>query len=169
MHTLCIELLNMADLEHLDNFDTRILQALQADGRLGNAELAQHAKLSASQCSRRRQHLESSGVINGYHACLSREKTGFSLINFITVTLSRHNRDNALRFATLIADMPEVLEAHALTGEMDYILKVVTRDLAGLSALVNNQLLQHESIQNVKTSVVLNTIKETTALPLHSK
>ena len=159
----------MTDLKKLDRFDTRILKALQADGRLGNAELAVHAKLSASQCSRRRQSLESSGVISGYHASLSRDKTGFSLINFITVTLSRHNKDNAVRFAELITGMPEVLEAHALTGEMDYMLKVVTRDLAGLSAFVNDQLLQHESIQNVKTSVVLNTIKETTALPLDSK
>ena len=169
MHIVCIKWVNMTDLEQLDNFDKRILNALQADGRLGNAELAEHAKLSASQCSRRRQSLESSGVISGYHAFLSREKTGFSLINFITVTLSRHNKDNTIRFATLMADMPEVLEAHALTGEMDYILKVVTRDLAGLAALVNDQLLQHESIQNVKTSVVLNTIKETTTLPLDSK
>ncbi len=156
----------MTNSVHLDNFDTRILQALQADGRLSNAELAEHAMLSASQCSRRRQSLELNGVISGYHASLSREQTGFSLINFISVTLSRHNKNNTVEFSKLINELPEVLEAHALTGEMDYILKVVTRDLHALSTLVNDKLLQHASIQNVKTAVVLNTIKETTALPL---
>ncbi len=156
----------MTDSSHQDNFDTRIMQALQQDGRLSNAELAEHIGLSPSQCSRRRQSLESEQVITGYHASISREKTGFSLINFISVTLSRHNKNNATQFAKLINNLPEVLEAHALTGEMDYILKVVTTDLAGLSTLVNDQLLQHESVQNVKTAVVLDTIKETSALPL---
>jgi DNA-binding Lrp family transcriptional regulator len=156
----------MTNLSHLDDYDTKILQALQADGRLSNAELAEQVSLSPSQCSRRRQSLEAEQVISGYHASISREKTGFALINFISVTLSRHNKNNATQFAKLINKLPEVLEAHALTGEMDYILKVVTTDLAGLSKLVNDQLLQHESVQNVKTAVVLDTIKETTALPL---
>ena len=94
------------------------------------------------------------------------EKAGFELVNFITVTLATHDRNNASRFAELIARLPEVQEAHALTGEMDYILKVVTPDLRGLSAFVNDMLLPHDAVQNVKTAIVLQTLKETTALPL---
>jgi DNA-binding Lrp family transcriptional regulator len=84
----------------------------------------------------------------------------------VSVTLATHNRDNARRFADLIARLPEVQEAHALTGEMDYILKIVTRDLKSLSDFVNDVLLPHESVQHVKTAIVLQTLKETTALPL---
>jgi len=82
------------------------------------------------------------------------------------VTLATHNRDNARRFGELVARLPEVQEAHALTGEMDYILKVVTPDLKSLSEFVNGVLLPHESVQHVKTSIVLQTLKETAALPL---
>jgi len=84
----------------------------------------------------------------------------------VTVTLATHNRDNARSFAELVSRLPEVQEAHALTGEMDYILKVVTPDLKSLSEFVNDVLLPHESVQHVKTAIVLQTLKETAALPL---
>jgi DNA-binding Lrp family transcriptional regulator len=84
----------------------------------------------------------------------------------VTVTLSTHNRDNAVRFAKLISHLPEVLEAFSLTGEMDYIIKVVVPNLKALSAFVNDVLLPHESVSHVKTAIVLDTLKETTALPL---
>jgi DNA-binding Lrp family transcriptional regulator len=84
----------------------------------------------------------------------------------ITVTLATHNRDNARRFARLISELPEVMEAYALTGEMDYIIKVVTPDLKGLAAFVNDLLLPHESVQHVKTAIVLDTLKESSALPI---
>ncbi len=96
---------------------------------------------------------------------LDRDRLGFSLVNMVTVTLATHNRDNARRFAELVSRLPEVQEAHALTGEMDYILKVVTPDLKSLSEFVNDVLLPHESVQHVKTAIVLETLKETTALP----
>ena len=82
------------------------------------------------------------------------------------MTLATHNRDNARRFADLVGRLPEVQEAHALTGEMDYSLKVVTSDLRSLADFVNEVLLPHESVQHVKTSIVLQTLKETSALPL---
>ncbi|MGN6466101.1 MAG: Lrp/AsnC ligand binding domain-containing protein, partial [Rhizobiaceae bacterium] len=88
------------------------------------------------------------------------------LVNIVSVTLATHNRDNARRFAELLARLPEVLEAHALTGEMDYFVKVVTPDLKSLAEFVNDVLLPHESVQHVKTSIVLQTLKETTELPL---
>ncbi len=156
----------MREQDDLDQFDRRILASLQVDARLTNSELAERVNLSPSQCSRRRAQLEADGFIAGYHAFVDREKSGFGLVNIITVTLATHNRDNAVRFARLVAGLPEVLEAHALTGEMDYVLKVVTRDLKSLSEFVNDTLLPHQAVQNVKTAIVLDTLKETTALPL---
>ena len=154
------------DTVRLDLFDRKLLALLQEDARLTNNELAERVNLSASHCSRRRQRLEDDGVIRAYRAVLDRDRVGFPLVNIVTVTLSTHNRDNARRFAELVARLPEVQEAHALTGEMDYILKVVTPDLKSLSAFVNGELLPHESVQHVKTAIVLETLKETGALPL---
>lgn len=150
----------------LDSLDRKILSLLQADARLTNNDLSERVNLSPSQCSRRRQRLEEEGFIRGYRAVLDRERLGFSLTNVVTVTLATHNRDNARRFAELVARLPQVQEAHALTGEMDYILKVVTPDLKALSEFVNGELLPHESVQRVKTAIVLETLKETGALPL---
>lgn len=150
----------------IDQFDRKILALLQDDARLTNNDLAQRVNLSASQCSRRRQRLEEESLIRGYRAILDRERLGFPLVNVISVTLATHNRDNARRFGELLARLPEVQEAHALTGEMDYILKVVTPDLKSLAEFVNGILLPHESVQHVKTAIVLETLKETGALPL---
>jgi DNA-binding Lrp family transcriptional regulator len=156
----------MNDLKDVDAFDRKILALLQEDARLTNNDLSERVNLSASQCSRRRQRLEEEGLIRGYRAVLDRERLGFPLVNIVSVTLATHNRDNARRFAELLARLPEVLEAHALTGEMDYFVKVVTPDLKSLAEFVNDVLLPHESVQHVKTSIVLQTLKGTTALPL---
>jgi DNA-binding Lrp family transcriptional regulator len=154
------------EAEQLDGFDRKILALLQEDARLTNGDLSARVNLSPSQCSRRRQRLEEEGLIRSYRAVLDRERLGFSLVSIVSVTLATHNRDNARRFAELLARLPEVQEAHALTGEMDYILKVVTPDLKALSAFVNGVLLPHDSVQHVKTAIVLETLKETGALPL---
>src|SRR4051795_4267208 len=150
----------------LDKFDRKLLSLLQEDARLTNSDLSERVNLSPSQCSRRRQRLEEEGLIRGYRAVLDRERLGFSLVNIVSVTLATHNRDNARRFAELLARLPEVQEAHALTGEMDYVLKVVTPDLRSLAEFVNGVLLPHDSVQHVKTAVVLETLKETSMLPL---
>ncbi len=154
------------DNTQIDQFDRKILAMLQTDARLTNSDLSARVNLSPSQCSRRRQRLEEAGFIRGYRAVLDRDRLGFSLVSVISVTLATHNRDNARRFGELLSQLPEVQEAHALTGEMDYVLKVVTPDLKALSDFVNGVLLPHESVQHVKTAVVLDTLKETGALPI---
>jgi DNA-binding Lrp family transcriptional regulator len=159
------EMISMEEA-HIDEFDRNILSLLQQDARLTNNDLSERVNLSPSQCSRRRQRLEEEGLIRAYRAVLDRERLGFSLVNVITVTLATHNPDNARRFADLVARLPEVQEAYALTGEMDYLLKVVTPDLKSLSEFVNGVLLPHESVQHVKTAIVLDTLKETGSLPL---
>jgi DNA-binding Lrp family transcriptional regulator len=143
----------------LDGYDLRILTELQKDGRLTSNELGEKIALSPSQCSRRRARLEEDGYIQGYQARLDPQKIGIELHVIISVTLDTHNRDNARHFARLVQNLPEVLEAYALTGEMDYHLTVATRGLADLSRFVNDVLLPHDSVQHVKTSIVLDTLK----------
>jgi DNA-binding Lrp family transcriptional regulator len=150
----------------VDTFDLKILAALQGDGRLTNQQLADVAGLSASQCSRRRMRLEEEKVISGYHADLSAEALGFGVIAFIQVTLATHSPDNARQFRTLVQRVDEIQEAYSLTGDADYVLKAVLRDLKGLSGLVNDVLMPHPSVAHVRSSIVLDRLKETTKLPL---
>ena len=150
----------------VDAFDLKILGALQDDGRLTNQELADLAGLSASQCSRRRMRLEEEKVISGYHADLSSEALGFGVVAFIQVTLATHSPDNAKRFRTLVNRIDEIQEAYSLTGDADYVLKAVLRDLKGLSNLVNDVLMPHQSVAHVRSSIVLDRLKESSKLPL---
>ena len=152
----------------VDTFDLKMLAALQDDGRLTNQQLADLIGLSASQCSRRRMRLEEEKVISGYHADLSGEALGFNLIAFINVTLATHSPDNSKKFRALINRVDEIQEAYALTGDADYVVKVVLRDLKGLSDIVNNVLMPHPSVAHVRSSVVLDRLKESTKLPLRA-
>jgi DNA-binding Lrp family transcriptional regulator len=151
---------------YVDSFDLRILAALQDDGRLTNQELADFAGLSASQCSRRRMRLEEDGVIAGYRAVLASAALGFELIAFIQITLATHSPDNAKKFRALVNRVDDIQEAYALTGDSDYLLKVVLRDLKSLSDIVNNVLMPHQSVAHVRSSVVLDRLKESARLPL---
>jgi DNA-binding Lrp family transcriptional regulator len=150
----------------VDAFDLKMLGALQNDGRLTNQQLADAVGLSASQCSRRRMRLEEEKVISGYHADLSSDALGFNVIAFIQVQLATHSPDNAKKFRTLVQRVDEVQEAYSLTGDADYVLKAVLRDLKGLSDLVNNVLMPHQSVAHVRSSIVLDRLKETSRLPL---
>jgi DNA-binding Lrp family transcriptional regulator len=152
----------------LDAFDTRLLRALQVDGRLTNQLLADQVGLSPSQCSRRRAALEESGVISGYRADLNGAKLGFSLLVFVQVTLSTHSRDNAARFRDMVAGVASIQECYALTGDADYLLKAILPGLADLATLVNDVLLPHDSVSHVRSSIVFDTLKHTASLPLHA-
>ncbi len=152
----------------LDGFDLRLLTVLQDNGRLTNQEVGDRIGLSPSQCSRRRTALEAAGLIRGYRADLAAEALGFRLLVFINVTLSAHSRDNARSFRDLVARVDEVQEAYALTGDADYLLKVVVPDLKDLSALVNEVLLPHETVARVRSSIVLDRLKETARLPFRA-
>ncbi|HMF27404.1 MAG TPA: Lrp/AsnC family transcriptional regulator [Candidatus Cybelea sp.] len=152
----------------VDAFDLKMLAALQDDGRLTNQQLAERVGLSASQCSRRRMRLEDEKVIAGYHADLSGEALGFGLIAFINIALATHSPDNSKKFRTLINRVDAVQEAYSLTGDADYVLKAVLRDLKDLSDLVNNVLMPHPSVAHVRSSIVLDRLKESSKLPLKS-
>lgn|SRR5690348_5495917 len=150
----------------VDVFDLRILGALQDDGRLTNQELAEIAGLSASQCSRRRMRLEAEKVIAGYQAELNSEALGFSVIAFIQITLATHSPDNAKKFRALVNRIDDIQEAYSLTGDADYVLKAVLRDLKSLSDIVNNVLMPHPSVAHVRSSIVLDRLKDSARLPL---
>lgn len=150
----------------LDGFDLKILAALQTDGRLTNQELADRVNLSPSQCSRRRLRLEEKGVVRGYRADLDPASLGLGVTVFTRITLAAHSRNNSSRFAELIQNLDCVLEAHSLTGDSDYLLKIIVPDLKALSAVVNGALLPHDSVASVRSSVVLDTLKDGARLPL---
>src|ERR1700747_3700727 len=152
----------------VDAFDLKMLAALQGDGRLTNQELANEVGLSASQCSRRRMRLGEEDALLGYHVALSGEALGFGLIAFIHITLATHSPDNAKKFRALVGRVDEIQEAYSLTGDADYVLKAVLRDLKDLSDLVNTVLLPHQSVAHVRSSIVLDRLKESTKLPLRS-
>ena len=154
-----------ADLD-LDRFDLALLASLQDDAAATNAVLAERIGLSASQVSRRRQALEGAGVIRGYRALVDREALGLGIVVLVHVTMAHHSPENAGRFRRLALARPEVLDAFTLTGEADYVLKVVVSDLAGLAAFINDVLLPHEAVDRVRSEVVLEAIKENGALPI---
>lgn len=151
----------------MDSFDIKLLDALQEDGRLTNFEVAARVGLSASQCSRRRAALEAAGVIESYHAHLSIESVGLGVVAFVQVTLATHSPDNSKRFQKLIDGLTEVQEAYSLTGEADYLIKLVVTDLKALARILNEVFLPHQSVAHVRSSIVLDRMKQTARLSLH--
>jgi DNA-binding Lrp family transcriptional regulator len=152
----------------LDAFDLKMLAVLQDDGRLTNQQLADRIGLSASQCSRRRARLETEQVIAGYHADLAGEALGFRLIAFIHITLATHSPDNARQFRALVDRVDDIQEAYSLTGDADYLLKLVLPDLKSLSDIINDVLMPHPSVAHVRSSIVLDRLKQGSRLPLAS-
>jgi Lrp/AsnC family leucine-responsive transcriptional regulator len=154
----------------LDAIDRRILDALQNDGRMTYDTLAERVGLSASAALRRVKRLEESGVIAGYAARLSAERVGLGLTAFITVRTEKHERIDKRRpmdlFSAAVQAWPEVVECVSLTGEMDYLLRVMVADMAHYSRFVMDTLLKHPSVQDCKTSFVLERVKATSLLPL---
>ena len=150
----------------LDAFDLRLLAALQDHGTLSVGDLAERVGLSASQCSRRRVRLEQLRVIAGYHARLDPQRLGFGVTAFVQVRLARHSPDNARHFRNLVERTAAIQQAYAVTGDADYLLKVMVRDLESLGALVNDVLLPHGTIAHVRSMVALEQLKNTDCLPL---
>jgi len=160
----------MTQETELDAVDRRILQALQAQGRSTYDELASAVGLSASAALRRVKRLEEAGVIAGYVALLAPERVGLGLTAYINVRLEKHTegdqRSPVETFTAAVQSWPEVVECAALSGEMDYLLRVLVRDMAHYSRFIMDVLLKHPAVQDCRTSFVLKQLKGTTALPL---
>lgn len=158
----------MEPASRIDAIDQRILQALQANGRATYDELAQAVGLSASAVLRRVKRLEEAGVIAGYVALVDPGRVGLPLTAYISVRLAKTSasRNPIDDFAAAVQTWPEVVECAALTGEMDYLLRVLVRDMAHHSRFIMDQLLRHPSVMDCKTSFQLRRLKGTTAVPL---
>ena len=154
----------------LDAIDLRVLRALQANGRATYDELAGAVALSPSATLRRVKRLEEAGVISAYVALVRPERVGLTLTAYLNVRLEKHTDSHKRNpmdiFRASIQGWPEVVECHALTGDMDYLLRVVVADMAHYSRFVMDTLLKHPSVQDCKTSFVLDRVKSTTALPI---
>ena len=163
----------MAQAE-LDAIDRRILAILQENGRLSNQEIAERVNLSPSPCLRRIRRLEESGVIRSYVALLDAQKLGLDLLAYVNVRLEKRGPTAAGRegvthaelFRAAVQTWPEVVACHAMTGDMDFLLRVQVEDMAHFSRFVQEHLLHHPSVIDVRSSFSLDTFKETTALPI---
>lgn len=144
----------------LDPIDLRLLAILQDDAALSNAEIAERIGLSASQCSRRRAGLEEAGYIRAYRADLDAKKLGYGIEAFTRVTLSKHKDTTADDFARFLESLDEVQQAHSVAGDADYLLHLRARSLDELAEFVHKRLLPHPHVAQVRSDIVLKTIKE---------
>jgi Lrp/AsnC family leucine-responsive transcriptional regulator len=150
----------------LDRTDLRILEVLQREGRLSNQDVAERVALSPSPCLRRIKRLEDKGIIRQYVALVDPQRIGLGLLAYVTVKLEKHGKLPMEEFGIRVQTWPEVVACYAMTGDMDYLLRVHVEDLQHFSRFVMEQLLAHPGVVDVKSSFALERIKETTALPL---
>jgi Lrp/AsnC family transcriptional regulator, leucine-responsive regulatory protein len=150
----------------LDLFDVRILDRLQDDARITNVALAESVHLSPAPCLRRVRDLEASGVIRGYVTLLDAEAIGHSVSVFIQVKLEKQVASALRSFEKTIEAWPEVMECYLMTGDSDYLLRVVAPDLAGLQAFTVERLAKISSVASIRSSIALKQVKYKTALPL---
>ncbi|TWI63124.1 Lrp/AsnC family leucine-responsive transcriptional regulator [Pseudoduganella lurida] len=169
----------------LDKTDRKILSILQEDGRLSNQDVAEQVSLSPSPCLRRIKRLEEEGVIRQYVALLDPDKIGLGLLAYVNVRLEKHSDAAAVAtstaralgalpgtvspredFSVAVGQWPEVVACYAMTGEMDFLLRVHVEDMDHFSRFMMATLLHHPAVLDVKSSFALQRIKDTTALPL---
>jgi len=150
----------------MDKIDLRILAQLQADSSRSHAELADAIHLSSSQVSRRIAKLEQDGIIRQHVALLDEEGLGLQVEAFVTVAMTSYAPEVVTGFQHRMSALDQVVDCCATTGDADYLLRVVAHDLRSFSAFINQELLGHVDIAKVHSSVVLERIKRTTALPL---
>ena len=150
----------------LDEFDRRILDALQTDGRMTNSDLAEKIGLSPSPCLRRVRQLEAKGMISGYVALVDPQAIGLTVSAFVRVRLDQQDDRHLRAFETAIADFPEVMECYLMTGDADYLLRIVVPDVAAYEGFLKNHLTRIQGVSSIKSSFALNRVKYETALPL---
>lgn len=152
-------------LTMMDMIDQTILEELQNDARISNAELARRVNLSPPATLARIRRLESSGVIDGYVTRVNRKAVGYDMLCFVNVSLQLHKPDQLETFRDAIKAIPQVLECHHVTGDFDYLLKVVARDTADLEDFLVNHLTPVPGIGRIHTSLVLSETKSNSPIP----
>ena len=150
----------------LDAIDRRIIETLQADGRLSNVDLAERVGLSPSPCLRRVKRLEREGYIEAYRAMLQRRRIGLGITVFVGVKIESHANDRAEAFQEAIIAMPEIIACHLVAGEVDYLLEVVVPDLEHYQRYLVGKLLNLSIIREVRSNIAIQTLKAGAPLPL---
>jgi len=150
----------------LDKTDRRILDVLQREGRISVTELAERVDLSATPCARRVRQLESSGFIQGYAAIVDPKRAGQTIQAMVQIKLEQHSDEIVERFRRTLVDRPEVLGCYMMTGEMDFLLHVIVRDIEALSDFTMRRLMRVPGVRDVTSSIVLETVKRSQVIPL---
>jgi DNA-binding Lrp family transcriptional regulator len=153
-------------MANLDQIDRRLLAELQDEGRVTNVELANRVGLTAPPCLRRVRALEEEGVIKGYHAELDASKLGYAITVFALVSLKSQAEEALRQFEDHVRALPEVRECHMLNGEIDFILKIVSRDLQSFQEFLTANLTSAPNVASVKTSLTIRTAKQLPGVPL---
>jgi len=150
----------------LDRTDRRLLESLQKDGRMSNADLSERVHLSPSACHRRVQRLEADGYIKGYVAVLDPRRLGRPTTVFVEITLSGQADEILDAFERAVSLVPDVLECHLMAGSADYLLKVVACDTDDFARIHRRHLATLPGVQTMQSSFALRTVRQTTALPI---
>ena len=150
----------------LDRHDRLILTALQKDGRISNVQLAARVNLSESACLRRVRALEEAGYIDRYAALLNQAKAGLSGNVFVHIGLHREEQSELAAFEDAVREIPEVMECYLMTGEFDYLLRVVVANMADFERIHKDALTRLPGVARVNSSVAIRTVQKSTELPL---
>ena len=150
----------------LDDIDHKIIAALQADARLTMLQLADRIGLSASPCARRVRLLEKAGVIRGYVAVIDQGRVGLPVSVFASIKLERQREEELDRFARAVAQWPEVLDCYLMTGQRDFLIRVVVRDLESYERFLKDKLTRLEGVASIESSFALGQVKRSNVLPL---
>jgi Lrp/AsnC family transcriptional regulator, leucine-responsive regulatory protein len=156
----------MSSLLKLDPIDKKILEKLQANAKITNSQLAQDIGLSPAPTLERVRKLENMGLIKSYHAQIDMAKLGLGVSIFVQVSLSSHKKNQIKSFVDKINKIPEVVECHHITGAGDFLLKVITKDIASYQELILEKLVDIEEIGNMQSMVILSTFKDNKVMPL---
>ena len=150
----------------LDRYDRTLLRLLQQDARMTNTALAARVNLSESACLRRVRALEESGLIEGYTALVDQQRAGFAVNVFVNITLDRQSQTGLEAFESAVRRIPEVMECYLMTGEHDYLLRLVVSDLADFERIHNQHLTRLPSVARVHSSFAMRTVTRSRTLPL---
>jgi DNA-binding Lrp family transcriptional regulator len=150
----------------LDAIDRRIVEALQSDGRASHVDLSARVHLSAPQCLRRVRSLEERGVIAGYTARVVPGALGLGVMAYVSLDIAGEQFHRVREIEACMRDFPQILECHSVSGDCDYLLKVVERDLKSLSQFITDRLMQIEGVDDVRSMICLEETKPPSPLPV---
>lgn len=150
----------------LDQIDRKVLEILQSNAKITNAQLSKEIGLSPAPTLERVKKLETSGIIQSYHAQLDRERIGLGVTTFVMVTLVGHKKETTMAFVDRANQIPEIIECHHITGSGDFLLKVISKDIAAYQALMLDVINEIGEVASTQTMVIMSTFKESKVLPI---